>query len=447
MFQIFNRKFLKELSFYYKLLLWGVSVKDIVVSKDIFVVLNKSILNDNDREVLIMLYEPIIGVMPTNLFFILWSYLDRMHVASLEYIHEDLIKKLGISFTSFVENREKLEAIGLLKSYVKNDIVNNYVYELYAPVTPYEFFNNPILSTLLYSSVGKKEYNRLLKYFEIPSFNLDDYQNISVKFKDIFEITPINQNVEYDMIRKRSINNVEIEPNINLNLVLNMIPDEVLNKRSITKDMKDFIYKLSFIYNLNDEVIREILTNSINIKKSIDKDKLKENCLKYYSFENYGGTPSIIYRTQPESLRTNLKTTSNKTKIIYTFETTSPHDFLLSKTNSKSLSKTDVKLLEHLLLDLDLKAGVVNVLIDFVLKINNNKLTSKFVEAIALQWKRSNIETVEDAIEMAKKEYRARTKKVKSNKIEPDWLNKDIENKVASEEEEQKIKDLLSEFE
>ena len=146
-------------------------------------------------------------------------------------------------------------------------------------------------------------------------------------------------------------------------------------------------------------------------------------------------------------MRTNLKTTSNKTKIIYTFETTSPHDFLLSKTNSKSLSKTDVKLLEHLLLDLDLKAGVVNVLIDFVLKINNNKLTSKFVEAIALQWKRSNIETVEDAIEMAKKEYRARTKKVKSNKIEPDWLNKDIENKVASEEEEQKIKDLLSEFE
>ena len=37
------------------------------------------------------------------------------------------------------------------------------------------------------------------------------------------------------------------------------------------------------------------------------------------------------------------------------------YDDSLSKTNSKSLSKTDVKLLEHLLLDLDLKAGVVNV--------------------------------------------------------------------------------------
>ena len=154
---------MKELSFYYKLLLWGVSVKDMVVSKDIFVVLNKSILSDNDREVLIMLYEPIIGAMPINLFFVLWSYLDRMHVASREYIHEDLIKKLSINFTNFVENREKLEAIGLLKTYVKNDMVNSYVYELYAPLTPYEFFNNPILSTLLYSSVGKKEYNRLLK--------------------------------------------------------------------------------------------------------------------------------------------------------------------------------------------------------------------------------------------------------------------------------------------
>ena len=85
---------MKELSFYYKILLWGVSMKDMVVSKDIFVVLNKSILTDNDREILIMLYEPIIGPMPINLFLILWSYLDKMQLASLEYIHEDLMKKL-----------------------------------------------------------------------------------------------------------------------------------------------------------------------------------------------------------------------------------------------------------------------------------------------------------------------------------------------------------------
>lgn len=422
-------------------------MKDTIVSKDIFIVLNKSILNDNDREILIMLYEPIIGAMPVNLFLILWSYLDKTGLLSEEYIHEDLTRKLGLNLSNILECREKLEAIGLLKTYVKKDTVNSYIYELYAPLTPYDFFSNPILNTVLYSNVGKKEFKRLEKYFEIPTLSLEGYKNISVRFSDVFEVMPINQSTEYDRIRKRNINNVEIEPNIDLNVVLSMIPDEVLNKRSITKEMKDFIYKLSFIYNLDNAITRDLLVGSVNEKKSIDKDLLKEKCLKYYSFENYGGNPSIIYRTQPEKLRSNIKLASNKAKIIYTFETTSPHDFLLSKTGSKTLSKADVKLLEHLLIDLDLKAGVVNVLVDYVLKINSNKLTPKFVEAIAMQWKRSNIETVEEAIDMAKKEYQARNKKVKSSKIEPTWLNKNIEASVATKDEEQEIKDLLSEFE
>ena len=72
-----------------------------------------------------------------------------------------------------------------------------------------------------------------------------------------------------------------------------------------------------------------------------------------------------------------------------------------------------------------LKPGVVNVLIDYVLKINNKKLTKNFVEAIASQWARLKIETVEDAMKQAKKEHKSRikaevtaTKYVKNIKID-----------------------------
>jgi replication initiation and membrane attachment protein len=56
------------------------------------------------------------------------------------------------------------------------------------------------------------------------------------------------------------------------------------------------------------------------------------------------------------------------------------------------------------MVDLNLKPAVVNVLLDYVMKINNKKLTKNFVETIAGQWKRLNIETAEDAMNQAEKE-------------------------------------------
>ncbi len=425
-------------------------MRDALASKDIYVVINKTILNDSDRDILFMLYQPLIGSGAISLYLTLWSNLDQLHLISGEFLHSQLARNLGSNLNMIVENREKLEAVGLIKTYLKKETINSYVYELYSPLEPSDFFNNPLLNTALYTNVGKSEYQRLIKYFELPKVDLSGYEDISVCFNDVFESIAFNQ-IEgaYDNLRKKCINNVDIIYTIDLNVVFDMIPDEILNKKSITKDTKDFIYKLSFIYNLNNENVRDLIIDSLNVKKGIDKEALRENCLKYYSFENYGSNPTIIYRTQPERLRSEVKSTSNKAKIIYTFETTSPHDFLVSKTNVKSLSKADAKLLEHLMLDLDMKAGVVNVLVDYVLKINNNKLTPNFVEQIALQWKRSKIETVEDAMALAKKEYRSRVSKktVAQSKITPSWINKNIEIDAANDEEKKEIKELLSEFE
>ena len=49
-----------------------------------------------------------------------------------------------LNLDTIVSVREKLEGIGLLKTYYKKNSVNNYIYELYSPLNAYEFFNNPI---------------------------------------------------------------------------------------------------------------------------------------------------------------------------------------------------------------------------------------------------------------------------------------------------------------
>ena len=45
----------------------------------------------------------------------------------------------------------------------------------------------------------------------------------------------------------------------------------------------------------------------------------------------------------------------------------------MNKNNGAKPSKKDIELLEILLIDMNLKPGVVNVLIDYVLKINKIK--------------------------------------------------------------------------
>lgn len=424
-------------------------LKKIVLPADTYVVVNKTILSDQDRKLLTMLYQPIIGSVATNLYFSLWSNLDRNEIMSTEYTHHYLMANMQLNLDEIIEARERLEGIGLLKVFYKEDNINHYIYELYSPVSSYEFFNNPILNTAFYSNVGKQEYDKAVSYFSVPKLNLKDYEEITCSFHEIFSscaLTPIENN---NNIKRLNRLGLSFNPNIDLNNILSSIPEEMLNIKGITKETKEFLYKIAYIYNLDDESFTSIIRSSINERHLIDKKLLRDNCRKYYSFENSGKLPSLVFRNQPEYLRKTVGDISKRARLIYMFETTSPYDFLTLKNNNTKPTKIELSILEMLLIDFNLNPGVVNVLIDYVLKINENKLVKAFVEVIASQWKRSNIETVEEAMKIAEKEYKSKKTRVSTVKQKrileeaPEWFNKNIEANEVSDEEALAFKEKL----
>ena len=415
-----------------------------VLPADTFIVVNKTLLNEHDRKNIIMLYQPIIGYQAVSLYFTLWTYLDKREILSNETTHHQLITSMQLKLSEIEKAKEKLEAIGLLKTYVRKTNINNFVYQLFSPVSAYEFLNNPVLAITLYNNVGKQEYERIIAYYKVPKIGLKDYEEITLSFNDVFKSTNISNFEKLENIEKYNTNKLSISSKIDFNNILSLLPEEIFNQKSITKETKELINKIAFIYNYDDAKISELIRVSLNDKKIIDKTLLKQNARKYYQFENSGKLPSVIYRTQPEFLRKPVGDTSIKAKAIYQFENTTPYDFLASKYKNSKPSKTDIGILEYLLLDMNLNAGVVNVLIDYVLKINNNKLTKNFVYAIASQWAKSKIETVEEAMNIAEKEYK---KKKKTTTVEtPTWFNKEIEQTKASSEEEKEIEELLSKY-
>lgn len=414
---------------------------------DSYIVVNKTILTEVDKKNLINLYEPIIGPLPISLYLTLWSDLDKTETMSKDYTHHHLMTFLKTKLDDIKEARKALEAVGLIKTYLKKeDNLNHYIYELFSPLSAYEFFNHPILNIVLYNNIGENEYNQLTKNYKKQISRYDDYEEISAKLDETFKST-VGAFFNNEDIKEKSSAKVNINSLIDFDLLMESIPNKVLSEKALNKRMKDLINSLAFVYNIDTLKLSEIIRLTIDENGMINKESLVKEVRKNYEYNNGGSLPTIIYRTQPEYLKMPEGDLSNRGKMIYIFENTTPYDFLKSKYKNNNPTARDLKLLEYLAIDLNMMPAVINVLIDYVLKINDNKLTKGFIETIAGQWTRLGIKTATEAMKQAEKEYKKQPKKEQKeiSKL-PVWFNRENKKEEITVEEKEEIEDLLKEF-
>ena len=426
-----------------------------ILPADTYTVINKTIITDKDKKIITMLYQPIIGYTAVALYNTLLDDLDKQELASDDLTHHRLMATMQLRLEDIVIAREKLEAIGLLKTYVKKDNINQFIYLLFSPVSADEFFNHPILNVVLYNNLGKKEYEKILNYFKTPRYNLKDYDDITATFDDVFSSVQGTLLEMNDDITKKDSNNLIINKGVDFNMIISSIPDSRLSDKCFNKETKELINSLSFIYNLNTLDMQGLVSESLNEKGLIDKSLLRKNCRDYYKFENSGNLPTLIYNKQPDFLKKPKGDNSKWAKMVYTFENMTPYQLLKAKYKGAEPTDRDKKLIESLLIDQKLNPGVVNVLISYVLKVNNEQLKKSYIETIAGQWKRLNIETVEEAMRLTEKEHKKMKKLIvpkedkkitsKNNNI-PAWFNKENNIEETSKEDEEELDKILNEL-
>lgn len=410
---------------------------------DTYLVINKSILTDFDRKVIISFYEPIMGPLATSLYLTLWQDLEAYELISRVLNHHHLMTILRCDLKLLKASRESLESLGLIKTFVKEGSVNEYVYEIFSPFSPSEFLNHPILNVVLYNNIGKFEYERLKILYQKPKVNMKEYVEISKKLDEVYE-SKIPQVMEF---REFKNNDILVNEKIDFDLLISSIPKGIINERAFNKKTKELINLLAFIYDIDTMKMSEILRTVLNQYNMIDKEALRKTTRKVYQFNN-NSLPTLVYRSQPDYLKSPQGDNSMRGKVIAFFDNTTPYDFLRSKNKGVKPSARDLKILELLLIDMEMSPSVVNVLIDYVLKKNNNKLISGYVEAIASQWKRAGLKTAKEAMDFAEKEHKKMSKKVvaKNNVSKPVWFNEKLEKQEVTKEEEEELKDLLKEF-
>ena len=422
-----------------------------MVPADTYVVVNKTILHNEDRKIITSLYLPIIGTDAVMLYFTLWADLDNSEILSSEFSHQKLVSSLRITINELQTSFDKLEAIGLIKAFIKEGNVNNYIYEIFSPVSASEFLSHPILNIVLYSNVGKREYDNLVKAFKIPRLNTSNYKDITKSFNDVFESTSMTSyDLSLEDIRKYNKLKLNINSNFDFNFLISSMPKNLDTSKMFSKDIKELIINLSFIYDIDAIKMANIVKVSLNDNGTINRESLRKNSRNFYQFSNGGLLPTIIDNNQPEYLRKPIGDTSRRAKMIYTFETISPRELLINKNNGNEPTRRDLKLIEDLLVDYKLKPGVVNVLLDYAINVNNKKLTRGFVETIAGEWQRKGIETVEDAMNNCEKVHKKSSKRnYKDDNVNmktPDWFDKEIDKSNVSDGEENQLEELLKEY-
>ena len=428
-----------------------------ILPADTYLVINKTVLNDSDKKLISMLYQPIIGYTAVSLYFTLLDDLDKLEVMSGDLTHHHLMATMQLRLEDIVIAREKLEACGLLKTYYKTGNVNQYVYLIYSPMSAHEFLTHPILNVVLFNNLGKKEYERIVNYYKIPRINLKDYEDITSSFDEVFTSVRGNSFEVNQDITKRDTNNILLNKGIDFNLLISSIPSSMVHEKCFSKETREFINALSFTYQLDTLAMQGLVRDALNEKGMIDKTLLRKSCREYYQFEHNGDLPTLIYNKQPDYLKKPAGDHSKWAKMVYAFENLTPYQFLKAKYKGAEPTDRDKRLIENLLVDQKLNPGVVNVLIAYVLKINHEQLKKSYVEAIAGQWKRLNIETVEDAMKIAEKEHKKvkkafeknTTSKKSSTKKEvslPAWFDKELENEKTTEEEVAELNKILEEL-
>ena len=429
-----------------------------ILPADTYTVINKTIIKDLEKKLITMLYQPIIGYTATSLYFTLVEDLDKREIMSEDLTHHHLMSTMQLKLDDIVVARKKLEAVGLLKTYFKKDTVNHYIYLLYSPMPANEFLNHPVLNIVLYNNLGKKEYDRIVDYFKVPKPNIKDYTDITASFSDIF--TSVSGNImENEDIVKTESNKLNIKEKIDFNLLISSIPSEMISNRCFNDDIKELINNLAYTYDIDDTSMQGLVRNSINEKGLIDKIELRKNARNYYQFENDGRLPTFVYSKQPEFLKAPQGDTSKWAKMVYIFESVHPYDFLRSKYKNGEPSLRDLKIIEGLLVDQKMTPGVVNVLIDYVLKVNNQKLSKNYIDTIAGQLNRLHVETVEEAMRVTEKEHKKLKKQFENKNTKPtttykpkvvkqeelpDWFNKDLKNEEMTEDDKLELDKLLS---
>ncbi len=459
--------------------------------KDGFMVRQNAQLSDVDQKILTFLYQPLIGSNAYSLYMTLWTEVGEETYWSNGILHSELLTLLNIGIPELYQARIKLEAIGLLKCYLKSSQTDKvYIYELLAPQSSAMFFKDDLLSLLLFETVGERKFKSLRNRFTISSFDKKEYKEITKSFLDVYHFDAnvlkqekklLKESVELigeDLPKGPTVDSQTFD----FKFFYAGLNKHYVNRSAISKELESAILVLHTMYGINELDMQQYVLEASDIDTgNVDERKLKNIVYRQYhevkqekiKLEDVIEKDIQANQNQHKNRRGYLRQqglTDNEISLIEASEGISPYDFMTSIKEQKGgyVTKNEEWTLQEILSKANLPASVINILIHYILAIRDNPIFEKALAyKISNDWAQNKVISPEMALQKVKTMYQENAEKIqqsqkkqysnyptsnygKNNKIRtetlPDWAkdgNVEKTEKPMSETEKQAFMDRL----
>ena len=227
-----------------------------------------------DYKSLYDLYTPIIGSDATNLYINLSNEYDKLLQIGIKFTDANsFLTSLNINDECFLEIRNMLEAIGLIKTYVDQNEPDNYYFELISPLSFEKFIDNQKYRHLLLNKIDQAGYEKL-EYLYSNNVIPENLVNISASFEQVFN----NQNqlkeiYQFNFERLYSALIADSHQTIILSTKVKQIIESFFSSYNLSTNDIQYCVHQSIVKNDNNEFTVDENLLQLNLKKFVNFSK------------------------------------------------------------------------------------------------------------------------------------------------------------------------------
>lgn len=352
-------------------------------------------LDQSKQDALLYLYQPIIGSNALSLYLTFVSDVS-IEGKSASLMHTDLLAAVDTGLMNLVKAREQLEGIGLLETFQKTDdeIGMSLLYQLHPPLIPEKFFQDPLMAYLLMDKVGKRRYERLVERFKPKTFEKGEVRNITKRFREVYRFDDkafASQSESLEQTQEAFSTQTDFDWSLftqqlkRFNLFLSY-------------DDREKLQTFQTLYGLNELDLAEYVAKaSAGEKNGLNFSYLRQ-LINKEKRPNVSAEPK---ETMIDSSANNGSFSPQELEVIAQSKKIAPVTFLRAIKREKGgfETNTEVRLLEELISRNLLPKSVINIIINYILVIQNQAvINANYLNAIANDWAQKKIISPEAAI-------------------------------------------------
>ncbi|WP_302372363.1 DnaD domain protein [Enterococcus asini] len=382
--------------------------------KDVYRPIKARPLTSGGEQALYYLYQPITGSDAIAVYFTLLG--DGEDPKQADYLHIDALNALDMGLPRFIAARKRLEGIGLLKVYVKDDpdLGQSYLYELLEPAAPSEFFQEETLALLLLHKVSEFKFKQLAQRFAPKAVERQGYQEVTSRFAQVYGQLDVTSEVALVEAETGAYQEVTDEATLKVDLsaldwqfMQDFGEKKYIDPALYTKELREKLTFYHEFFGYTELELVELVAQAVSLEtgelsyKELEKlAQAKSQLPKEKKAETTIEAPEQALRRKNAFLAQGY--TEEDWQAVEAAEAYPPMKYLqaLKKAKRSFVTKNEEWLLKDLVEKSPLPNPVINQLLNYVL-VDQNKsdLNARLVNTIATDWSEKQLKTAIDAIQ------------------------------------------------